>query len=320
MVHADRKPVLLLVDDQPAIHRLLAVKLRNEELEFLTAFTGEEALELAKEQQPSLILLDLTMPGMSGFEVLKALKENTDTMEIPVIIVSGSTDSRHKVRAFELGAMDYVCKPFDVPELRARIQSAIKLHRLMKMLEQRAQIDGLTGLWNRAYFDKRLEIELNSRRRTNRPLALVICDLDHFKLLNDNYGHPAGDTVLQGFASLLNHELRSSDVACRYGGEEFALILPETTPDEAIRACDRIRLAIDAKSWKNYEGLSATASFGLAHSDDLPVETAEEWIEAADSALYEAKRGGRNQVHAYGHGLAAGGALEIDEPPTEQAA
>ncbi|MCA9311216.1 MAG: diguanylate cyclase [Phycisphaerales bacterium] len=317
MSHQERKPVLLLIDDQPAIHRLLAVKLRNEELEFLTAFCGEEGLELAREQQPSLILLDLNMPETTGFEVLKSLKGNTETMEIPVIIVSGSADSADKVRAFELGAMDYVCKPFDVPELRARIQSAIKLHRLMKMLEQRAQIDGLTGLWNRAYFDKRLGIELNTHRRSNRPLALVLCDLDHFKKLNDNFGHPAGDAVLQGFASILNRELRSSDVACRYGGEEFALILPDTSCEDAVRACDRIRLAIEAKRWKSYPEMAATASFGVAHSGNATLQTGAAWIEAADGSLYDAKGSGRNRVHVHGAGLAAGGDLT---PPSEQAA
>ena len=312
MISEQNKPVLLLIDDQPAIHRLLAAKLRNEELEFLTAFCGEEGIDLAVEQQPSLILLDLNLPEMDGFDVLKRLKSDASTMEIPVIVVSGSSSSEDKVRSFEAGAMDYVTKPFDVPELRARIQSAIKIHRLMKMLEQRAQIDGLTGLWNRAYFDQQLEAELNTHRRNGRPMALVLCDLDKFKTLNDTFGHPAGDAVLQSFADILNRELRSSDIPCRYGGEEFALILPDSSAEDAIAVCDRIRLAIEEKRWKNYADMRVTSSFGIAQSDSIPMSSGATWIETADGELYAAKESGRNQVHLHGQGVAAGGAAAAE--------
>jgi len=297
---ADQNPVLLVIDDAPEIHRLLAVRLKDEGLEFMTALSGPEGLELAESNQPSLILLDLGMPGHDGFQTLRDLKENRATMEIPVIVLSADANAASKVRAFEIGAMDYVTKPMDVAELRARIQSAIRISRLMKLLEQRAQIDGLTGLWNRNYFNDRLGREQAEASRKHSPLALVMCDLDHFKRLNDTYGHPAGDAVIQAFAGILNRELRAYDVPCRYGGEEFALILPRTTAEEAVAVCDRIRRALELTSFKKYPEMHATASFGVAaHVEEGACDPAK-LIEAADKTLYHAKQNGRNRVHIYG--------------------
>jgi len=297
---ADQNPVLLVIDDAPEIHRLLAVRLKDEGLEFMTALSGPEGLELAESNQPSLILLDLGMPGHDGFQTLRDLKENRATMEIPVIVLSADANAASKVRAFEIGAMDYVTKPMDVAELRARIQSAIRISRLMKLLEQRAQIDGLTGLWNRNYFNDRLGREQAEASRKHSPLALVMCDLDHFKRLNDSYGHPAGDAVIQAFAGILNRELRAYDVPCRYGGEEFAIILPRTTAEETVAVCDRIRRALELTSFKKYPEMHATASFGVAaHVEEGACDPAK-LIEAADKTLYHAKQNGRNRVHIYG--------------------
>lgn len=295
----DQQPILLLIDDAPEIHRLLAMKLKDEGLDFLTAFSGIEGVELAEQQNPSLILLDVSMPDHDGFEVLHTLKENPSTKQIPVIMLSGSHASEDKVRSFELGAMDYVIKPVDVPELRARIQSAIRLTRLMEMLEQRAQIDGLTGLWNRAHFDRRLVSELSERTRRGTPIALVMCDLDHFKRLNDSFGHPAGDAVLEAFAKLITREVRQNDIACRYGGEEFALILPRTEVAEALGVCERIRKALAAQSFRKYPEIQATVSFGVTGVSSDGTDEASAWIEAADQALYSAKSGGRNCVHVF---------------------
>lgn len=309
-------PVLLVIDDAPEIHRLLAVRLKDEGLDFVTALSGGEGLELAESQQPSLILLDLSMPDLDGFEVLHRLKDNRATMEIPVIVLSADTTAASKVRAFEIGAMDYVTKPMDIAELRARIQSAIRLSRLMKLLEQRAQIDGLTGLWNRNYFNDRLGRELAEASRKKTPMALVMCDLDHFKRLNDTYGHPAGDNVLQTFATILNRELRAYDIACRYGGEEFALILPRTSAEEAVGVCERVRRAIELMSFKKYPEMHATASFGVADRTDDGSYDPARFIEAADKTLYHAKQNGRNRVHIYGpKGPMAPGAVAPGDAP-----
>ena len=296
----DQNPVLLVIDDAPEIHRLLAVRLKDEGLEFVTALSGLEGIELAESQQPSLILLDLNMPDHDGFEVLHRLKDSSATMEIPVIVLSADTNAASKVRAFEIGAMDYVTKPMDIAELRARIQSAIRLSRLMKLLEQRARIDGLTGLWNRNFFNDRLEREISEATRKGTPVTLAMCDLDHFKRLNDSFGHPAGDNVLQTFAVILNRELRACDIPCRYGGEEFALILPRTSAEDALGVCERIRRAIELTSFKKYPEMHATASFGVADRTEDGSHDPLKFIESADKTLYHAKQNGRNRVHIYG--------------------
>lgn len=301
----DQAPIALLIDDSPYIHRLLAVKLKDEGIEFLSAFSGAEGIELAESHTPAIILLDVNMPEMDGFEALKRLKADTRTMGIPVIMLSGQAKSTDKVMAFDMGAMDFVPKPFDVHELRARIQSAIKITQLMRLLENQARIDGLTGLWNRAYFNERLEAELASATRKALPISLVMCDLDHFKKLNDGFGHPAGDHVLQTFAQVLRAELRAYDIACRYGGEEFALILPGATQTETAGVCERIRASIAEKTWRKYPDMKVTGSFGVTACGLGGLNDAPSWIEAADRALYAAKSGGRNQVRLFDARLGA---------------
>lgn len=295
----DETPVVLLVDDAPEIHRLLGVKLRNDDLTLLSAFGGEEALDIAANLQPSLILLDLNMPGIDGLETLRRLKLESSTVEIPVIILSGSSTSSDKVGSFGLGATDYVTKPFDVPELRARIASSLRVTRLMRMLAQRAQIDGLTGLWNRAHLNDKLAGEIEQSQRNGDSLSLVMCDLDHFKQLNDSFGHPAGDLVLQSFAKILKAELRRYDVACRYGGEEFAMIVPSSDAESTIGLCERIRTTLENMTWPRYPDMRVTGSFGVCTGDARHMRGPSDWIEAADRALYSAKGAGRNRTHVY---------------------
>lgn len=299
MQPTELQPILLLVDDEPSIHRLLAFKLKNEGIEFLSAFEANEGFDLAASNQPALILLDLHLPDVDGHTALIGLKNDPRTKDIPVIMLSADTTPANKVRAFELGAMDFVNKPCDIHELRARILSAIRIHTLMQMLEKRAQIDALTGLWNRAHFNDRLATELNQSRRNKSDMSLVVCDLDHFKKINDTFGHPAGDAVLQGFAKLLISELRSYDIACRYGGEEFAIILPDAGLPCSLAICERVRKAIEAKHWPNYPDVHATASFGVTDRGLNGEDTPEAWVAAADKCLYESKQGGRNRVTSY---------------------
>ena len=303
MPSQEQKPVVLLIDDSPSIHRLLAYKLKNEGLEFLAAFTGGEGIELAVSQTPSLILLDLTLPDMNGLDVLRALKENPKTLTIPVIIISSNNSSQEKVAAFETGAMDFVCKPVDVPELRARMQSAIRFTRMMRTLEQRACIDALTELGNRARFDQLMNSELKESERSKFPLALAMCDIDHFKRLNDTYGHPAGDEVLRTFAGILTRSIRVYDEACRFGGEEFALILPNTRMDEAVGVCERVRKSLEAHAWTRYPDMRCTVSFGVTDRGISGSREPYAWVEAADRALYAAKHGGRNRVERYSEAI-----------------
>lgn len=292
----DGNPIVLIVDDSRDVHRLLKARLRSEGLEFLSADDGPSGVAIAAEKQPSLILLDLDMPGRDGFEVLRDLKDCKETLSIPVIVLSGMQSPQDKVTAFDLGAVDYVTKPFDLAELRARVRSALRLHSLVKLLAQRAQIDGLTGLWNRAYFDRRWAEEFSRHDRYGHPLSLAMLDIDHFKSINDTYGHPAGDAVLQAIGRVLPRETRVNDVSCRYGGEEFAIIMPDTPPTDAEVICNRLREVIRAVSWPRHPERTVTVSIGLCGSAERSSVGADQWIESADKALYAAKRSGRNRV------------------------
>jgi two-component system cell cycle response regulator len=290
------QPTVLVVDDSPDVHRLLKARLRHEELELLVAMSGKEGLAAAKERHPAIVLLDLDMPDVDGFEVLRHLKNDPDTLHIPVIVLSGLQSAQDKVTAFDLGAVDYITKPFNLTELRVRVRSALRMHRLVEMLSQRAQIDSLTGLWNRAYFDRRWNDEVSGALRHGRPLSLAMMDIDHFKSINDTYGHPSGDAVIQGLAKILTREPRQEDVACRYGGEEFALIMPDTAPGDALNLCERIRQAMRDVIWPRHPEKKITISIGMAGAERAGDLTAAAWLEMADKNLYQAKRNGRDQV------------------------
>jgi two-component system, cell cycle response regulator len=254
----------------------------------------------ALECRPDLILLDLEMPGIGGFELCQRLKCDPSTALVPVVFLTGTSDVATKVRGFDLGAVDYITKPFDTAELRARVRAALRTKRYLDLLSVRAQIDGLTGLYNRAYFDQRLAEEVSAASRYGRRVSLLLVDLDHFKRVNDTFGHPFGDLVLQRTGETLQASLRTTDAACRYGGEEFAIVMTETSLQSASLAAERIRLRIAAMALAP-KGVpyQVTASLGVASTDSLepgPHMTPAALLEAADDALYEAKFGGRNRV------------------------
>jgi diguanylate cyclase (GGDEF)-like protein len=228
--------------------------------------------------------------------VLSQLKADPVTHDIAVIFVSASNETMDRVRGLDLGAVDFVGKPFDVTELRARVRSALRMQRLLRMLSQRAQLDGLTGLWNRAYLDDRLRKEVAGALRHGTPISLILCDLDRFKSLNDTFGHPFGDEVLERAASILSSG-RAQDVACRYGGEEFAVIVPAALAEEAAGVAERHRARIEQVAWNERPSVRISASFGVADLTCLDGEpTPEKLIAAADAALYRAKTTGRNRV------------------------
>lgn len=288
-------PRLLAIDDSMLIHRLLKSRLKHERLEIHAVTSGRAGLEAAAELQPDVILLDVDLPDMGGFDVLHALKADPRTHDIPVIIISGCGETTTKVRGLEMGAIDFVSKPFDMAELKARIRAAVRICRLIKMLAQRAQLDGMTGLWNRTYFNERLERELAAATEFGAPLSLIFCDLDHFKALNDEHGHPFGDFVLEEFAKRLSSG-RDSDVACRYGGEEFVIILPGTGTEEAAKVAEHYREALRRRRWEGFPDLTVTASFGVVDLETAGGASAEKLIDCADQALYAAKQSGRDRV------------------------
>lgn len=289
-------PAVLLIDDSVDVHRVMRARLRSEPLELHCARSGAEGIDLAAKISPALIMLDLNMPQMDGFEVLRRLKDAPATVNTPVIVISALASTHDKVTAFDLGAMDYVTKPFEVNELKVRVRSALRLSSLVTMLSQRAQIDGLTGLWNRAHFDSRWDELVSSSARHNRALSLAVVDLDRFKSVNDSFGHPAGDEVLQGLSRLLRGLARASDICCRYGGEEFCMILPDTTPEESLVLCERVRTRLAEVRWPRHPERRVTCSIGIAGCSGATSASSQAWLEAADKNLYQAKQSGRNQI------------------------
>ena len=291
-----RRPRVLAIDDSDLVHRLLRARLRHERIDLHSVHTAEEGIEAARTLEPDVILLDIDLEDLDGFEVLARLKADPRTRDLAVIFVSASAETMDRVRGLDLGAVDFIGKPFDVTELRARVRSALRTQRLLRMLSQRAQLDGLTGLWNRAYFDDRLSKEISGALRHGSNVSLVIADLDHFKRLNDTYGHPFGDEVLERAAMVLSGG-RGQDVACRYGGEEFTIILPGTTVEEAVEVADRCRTALSRVEWSDRPEVSISGSFGVADLSCVAGSpTPEGLVKAADTALYRAKSEGRNRV------------------------
>ena len=291
---------VLAIDDSPEIHQLLKVRLKNLDVELSHADCGFDGFDLALAGNPDLILLDVMMPDASGFDICRKLKATTETRNIPVIFLTGASDVDQKVLGFDVGAVDYIQKPFDSAELSARVRAALRTKRFQDMLAQRAMIDGLTGLWNRAHFDQRMHEEVAAAARYDRPMSLIMMDVDKFKNLNDNHGHPFGDEVLQAVGDVLQDSARTSDWPCRYGGEEFGLILRETDLEGAVVMAERVREEIEGLQLRNKAQLvPVTASFGVVSSTLCmnPCDLSSKWmIESADRALYVAKEGGRNCV------------------------
>lgn len=243
------------------------------------------------------MLLDLDLDTDNGIDVCRTMIEDPAITMIPIIFLTGTVDIETKVRAFDAGAVDYVTKPFDAVELRARVRAALRTKRYHDLLASRARVDGLTGLGNRSFFDERFSEELLYARRNGGSVSLILLDVDHFKGINDTFGHPFGDVVLQRIAETTRDQLRGHDVACRYGGEEFGLVLPGTDQESARRVAERIRAAIaDMRLERKQERVSVTASLGVATSAAGGASSCADMIAAADAALYEAKQAGRNRV------------------------
>jgi two-component system cell cycle response regulator len=273
-----RKPVpqkVLIIDDSSSIHALLKVRLRDEPVEMVSAADGPAGVEAAKRIVPDLILLDVDMPGTDGFTVCRQLKSDPITAGIPVVFLTAASSTEEKIKGLDLGAVDYITKPFDVAELRARVRAGLRTKFLLDLLAQKAMIDGLTGLWNRAYFDQRLAGEISLSQRSGHPLSVIMGDVDHFKQINDRFGHPGGDEVLRTIAQLLT-DVPNSDGA---SATELALRFNRLIGSHEF-ICRGVRTTV-------------TCSFGVAN---LPSHPPRDVIQLADEALYRAKQLGRNRV------------------------
>jgi two-component system, cell cycle response regulator len=286
---------VLIVDDSEESLRVARARLAKEGVDIVCADGAEAGLDVARRERPDLVLLDVDMPGLSGFEVCHRMKSDPDLSLIPVIFLSGAGTAEDKVRGLDLGAVDYVTKPFDAFELRARVRAALRTKRLQDLLIQHAHLDPLTSLPNRRALDERLGLEWARVERHGAVVSFIMADIDHFKRVNDSYGHSIGDRMLQEVAKAIAGQCRDTDLAIRYGGEEFAVLVPDETADAAVHLAERCRRRIEAiRLSVGQESVAGTASFGVA--DSLGVSSAKDLIRSADTALYEAKRAGRNVV------------------------
>lgn len=295
-----RRQSILIVDDAPLSSSLLG-ELLMDDYEVIIANNGTEALELAPLHGPDVILLDVLLPDMNGYEVLRRLKADARTAHTPVIFITGLDRTEDEVRSLTEGASDFIAKPFIPQVVFARVGAHMRLARLVSHLEYLANVDGLTGISNRRQFDEVLNKELRRSRRSKTPLSVAVIDIDFFKQYNDSYGHVAGDEALRTVAKALqNHLKRPGDLVARYGGEEFAVVLPETSlargMEMARSLCEVVKkLAIPHQASK-ISGL-LSVSIGIASTEECEGAVDRQTIvEAADERLYEAKRAGRNRA------------------------
>lgn len=301
-------PSVLIIDDSETVRGQIVRTLRQHLLfdRYLEAADGLEGFKALLHGKVDIILCDLEMPRMDGFKFISLLHAREEFRDIPVIMLTGRGDRELKIKGLEQGACDYVTKPFDAGELVARVRVQLKikglqdeLRRSNELLQELSVTDHQTGLHNRRYFTEALEREFRRSLRTKDPLSLAVIDLDHFKRVNDTYGHQEGDTVLAEVAAFIKKEIRRYDIAARYGGEEFVVVLPETSLQQALQFAERCRAGIQRLAFSGrIEELAVTASLGIATYPSAPVDSAESLFGEADKALYRAKTNGRNRIEA----------------------
>lgn len=296
-------PHILVVDDRAPNRELLEAILEEEGFFPILARSGREALRLAADDLPDTILLDVAMPGMDGFDVCRHLQQNMNTAFTPVIFVTAQADDKESVcRGLALGATDYITKPFDPDELVARLRAALRLKEQNDRLRLLALTDPLTGLGNRRAISAQIKSRLSRWRRHREPFALLMADIDHFKRINDTFGHEAGDQVLTSLSDLFLDVARTEDAVGRIGGEEFVILLDHAHRETAVSVAERLRQRVARLSirWKVGAPIAITLSIGVISSDDCAPTIREQGIlRCADDALYRAKEGGRNRVVYY---------------------
>lgn len=298
----------MVVDDDPSIRRLTRKLLTDDGFEVVECSSGTEASKRIFEEPWDILLLDLRLGDLDGRVICQAVKSDQRFIGRLVIIISADADPLQKVALLDTGADDYVTKPFDPAELVARVRAGARLVELQKKLitvnealSRSSNIDGLTQLFNHKYFQEKIAREYDAAARYERPLAVAMIDVDLFKHINDTHGHAVGDRVLEAISHALIAEIRSSDLAARYGGDEFSLILRETRLDAALHCAHRIADSVRGLRFETAEGSAkVTVSIGIAALPHRRIANARQLLEYADRALYRAKRSGRDQVQAWG--------------------
>ena len=290
---------LLVVDDQP-INIQVMNQIFAEQYQVFMATSGQQALDFCHRTPPDLVLLDIVMPGMDGYEVCTALKAAPDTCDIPVIFVTAHTDATQETRGLEVGAVDFISKPVNPAVVRARVKTQLILKCQSDLMRRLVFLDGLTGVFNRRYFDQQLTTEMTRAVRALKPLALIMLDVDFFKRFNDHYGHQAGDDCLRQVAQTLKASLRRpADLVARYGGEEFACVLPETEFEQAMTMARELEADVRQKAIAHSHSDVApviTVSLGVAGFTASASGDATALLALADAQLYLAKASGRGCV------------------------
>lgn len=296
---AHEQQTLLIVDDEKQ-NRLLLTELFQDEYRIIQAKNGEQALERAQTHKPDLILLDVLMPEMDGMQVILELKRNDDTRNIPVIFITALDSRNDEEKGLNLGAVDYIAKPFHPPIVRVRVRNHMQLVQQRRLLEKLADLDGLTGIPNRRHFDSSYAAEWSRCQRSEKPLSLIIADVDLFKKYNDTLGHAAGDRILQEVASILRQGIRRpGDLVARYGGEEFAILLPETGADDALQIAENIHQLLRNKALPHpASNISENITLSMGGATIIPKQgdIDLDFFILADAALYQAKNMGRNRI------------------------
>ncbi len=302
---------ILVVDDHPDNVEIINARLSSRGFLVETASNGQEALDRVREDPPHLILLDVMMPLMDGYEVSRRIKTDESLPFIPIILVTARDSTQDKVDGLDAGADDYLTKPINFPELEARVRSMLRIKRLQDELDEKNRqlevankrlrklsvTDGLTELFNHRHIHELLHEEFERSKRSAEPIAVAMLDLDRFKQVNDTYGHPTGDVVLYETAHMLRDTAREIDMPGRYGGEEFIMILPGTGEEAAAQFAERVRQRVAEHMYRDEATeLRMTLSCGVASYPSDGIESPDDLIKRADEALYAAKEGGRDRV------------------------
>ncbi len=296
---AELPPRVLLVEPSSSESARIRNELIADRIEVYTAGDLITFLHALPLHQPSLILAQLHLPTFGGLELVRRVKEDHATQSIPIILYGDIATAEERIQALDMGAIDLLTKPFVSAELIARVRAALKARHSLSILERKAYVDGLTGLANRGALEDQLLREWGSCRRRSAPLSVVMTDLDHFKAINDTYGHTAGDEVLRQTAGILTHSARSSDLIARYGGEEFIVVAPDCPLTAAVTLAKGFRANLAHRTISvGGRDIRVTASVGIATTDRTQ-HSPFELLRQADESLYQAKRSGRDAIWVY---------------------
>ena len=299
----NKKKTILIVDDTK-INIDILIELLDDTYDVIVSLSAKRALEIVDETHIDIILLDILMPDVSGYDVCRILKTKDNTKNIPVIFITANTDEESIDLAYQVGGIDYITKPFKALELLARVKTQLNMQNLLEELEQShrelkllASQDHMTKLYNRRYFADISVSILDLAKRNNKQFSVLMLDIDKFKRINDTYGHHIGDEVIIALANVLKSTNRKSDIACRFGGEEFLILLPETDLAGAKIIGEKLRKLVEELTVKvEDQNIGFTISIGVAEINLEKETDLEAVIQRADEGLYKAKEGGRNRV------------------------